>query len=182
MRKYFGIIVTIAAILVGMFGGAFGTQTVQADSIGQEGIFVLNLYRKVLEREPDEDGFKFWVTALQEKRMSATEVAGSFYFSDEYRELGKTREQYVRDLYQGLLGREPSMFEKLTWLDAYKDYFICIYSIDCGIFNGFTGSQEFANLCSENGLTVGEMYITNLKAVPYDSGLFPEPIYGICQG
>ena len=181
MKKYFGIIVTIAAILVGMFGGAFGAQTVKADSIGQEGIFVWNLYREVLEREPDEDGFEFWVTALQEKRMTATEVAGSFYFSDEYRALGKTRAQYVRDLYQGLLGREPSMFEKLTWLDAYKDCFICIYSIDCGIFNGFTGSQEFANLCADYGLEVGDMYITNEHAVRGDA-LFPEPIYTICEG
>ena len=181
MKKYFGIIVTIAAILVGMFGGAFGAQTVKADSIGQEGIFVWNLYREVLEREPDEEGFEFWVTALQEKRMTATEVAGSFYFSDEYRALGKTRAQYVRDLYQGLLGREPSMFEKLTWLDAYKDCFICIYSIDCGIFNGFTGSQEFANLCADYGLEVGDMYITNEHAVCGDA-LFPEPIYTICEG
>ena len=161
MRKILSVIISLVLVCTTL---GFVKSEVKADTIGTAEIYVSNLYNVCMGREPDQEGFDFYVNALYDGKMSATEVAASFFFSDEYRAFNKSNERYVADLYRALLGREYDSIGYVFLLDMFNMNYICIYSTDCAIFNGFTMSEEFKAVCDELDLEVGEMYITNERA------------------
>lgn len=120
--------------------------------------FVTRLYKNVLGRNPDQHGLNEWVESLAKGERTGADVAGGFFFSDEFREKKETKltnEQYVDILYRTMMGREPDSSGKKYWLD----------SIDCGfsdmfILNGFVGSKEFKGICDEYGIVCSELVLT----------------------
>ena len=68
--------------------------------------FVTSLYQSILKRAPDSDGHRYWVNSLQ-NGMRREEVINAFFESAEYRGFGRNNHDYARDLYHGVLGREP---------------------------------------------------------------------------
>lgn len=125
--------------------------------------FVYHLYETVLDREPDQAGLDFWVDNLESGRFTAGEVVARFFFSEEYANFRKTPAEYVEDLYEAVLFRESDSIGYQNWYDMYfKTCYICIYSTDCGVLNGFILSKEFGNICDKMGLKRGdEMFISN---------------------
>jgi hypothetical protein len=110
--------------------------------------FVIRLYTKCLERQPDVSGLDSWVTALYYNGSRGSTVAYGFFFSTEYENLGKSNTEYVTDLYEVLLDRNPDSSGLSNWVSYLNAGYTREY-----IFNKFTISEEFQMLCSNYGIT-----------------------------
>ena len=76
--------------------------------------FVRQQYLDLLGREPDQSGFEYWSTQLNQCQGEANcirnerlAIAGAFFMEREFQDTGS----YLYDLYQGVLGRRPSYTE-----------------------------------------------------------------------
>lgn len=165
MRKIIAILVTLVIAVATV--GFIPAKDTSADTIGTAELYVTRLYNVAFDRDPDEDGYYYYVNALYNGDMTATEVAGAIFFSDEYRAFNKTNQEYVFDLYDALLGRQYDKTGFVFWVDFFNQCHICIMSTDCAVFNGFTQSDEFRDVCAELDLEVGTMYVTNERAREY---------------
>ena len=97
--------------------GVTGLQHV-ANVSGSEVEFVTSLYRAILDREPDAGGLANWVNSL--RGQSREWVITQFFSSREYLSKGKTDREFVRDLYQGVLGREPDAGGWNQWVNSLR--------------------------------------------------------------
>lgn len=108
--------------------------------------FLRELYRVVLGRKPDRKGFNDWLAALSKlsraqvvegflssreyrDRLSRRVLSASpkgpkalraFFESEAYRSLGRTDEEFLRDVYAKVLGRAPDEVGFNHWLAALK--------------------------------------------------------------
>ena len=119
--------------------GVTGPQQVAAVS-GSDEEFVTSLYRAVLDREPDAGGLANWVNWLK-RGQSREWVITQFFSSREYLSKGKTDREFVRDLYQGVLGREPDAGGWNQWVNSLRRG---MSRQDC--LNGFFQSAEYASI------------------------------------
>ena len=46
--------------------------------------FVINSYRDLLNREPDEEGLQYWIDDLEKRGQSRADVLANIKLSDEY--------------------------------------------------------------------------------------------------
>ncbi len=110
--------------------------------------FVLRCYTKVLERQGEENGVNDWAGRISGGRMTAEDVAKSFYFSQEYINKNTTDEHFVESLYQTFMNRNSDEGGKAYWLQKLssgeKDR--------NGILEGFSKSPEFAAILETYGL------------------------------
>lgn len=158
--KLLSFLITVAMI----FSLSYGVVSADvAPSNPYTEYFVSHLYETVFDREPDQEGFDFWVSKLESGEFTAGDVVARFFFSEEYANFRKTPAEYVEDLYEAVLFRESDSIGYQNWYDMYfKTYYICIYSTDCGVLNGFILSKEFENICDKMELERGdEMFISN---------------------
>ena len=125
--------------------------------------FAERLYTCCLDREADENGLNDWANALA-NGATGSEVAAGFVFSQEYKDKDVLNTEYVKMLYRTMLGREADESGlndwvcKLRWDGASRE----------AVYNGFTGSTEFANLCQNAGITVGGAIADNGTTGPDD--------------
>lgn len=77
------------------------------DALTSDAEFVRGLYKTLLGREGDPDGFGNWLTALNSGRLSRAQVKNGFLNSNEY---------YIRSLYKELLNREPDPDGYANWM------------------------------------------------------------------
>ncbi len=83
-------------------------------------LFVKSLYRNILDREVDVGGFNHWQARLKNGK-SREWVMKQFFNSPEYHKRKKSNTEYIRDLYQATMGREPTVQEMtiaLSWLNS----------------------------------------------------------------
>jgi hypothetical protein len=104
--------------------------------------FVRSLYYSILDRQPDEAGVHNWTQALA-RGQSRVWVISEFFRSPEYLNRGKNNTEYVRDLYQGVLGRQPDPGGLSHWVNRLN-------SGDSRQFvlNGFLNSKEYRSRTS----------------------------------
>jgi hypothetical protein len=77
---------------------------------------VTNTYQQYLERSPDQVGLTYWVTQLQQG-FTEERLVASFVGSGEYRaSQGNTDADWIRGMYQDLLGREADDAGLNVWL------------------------------------------------------------------
>jgi hypothetical protein len=110
--------------------------------------FVTRFYRQCLSRDPDSAGLSGWVNGLLTGSMTGADLAHSFVFSPEFVNRGTTNEEYLRILYTAFFNRDPDSAGLNLWLDEMSRGM----SREA-VLNGFTGAQEFFDLCSEYGIT-----------------------------
>ncbi|MCQ2534884.1 MAG: DUF4214 domain-containing protein [Clostridia bacterium] len=109
--------------------------------------FVARLYKVCFNRLPDMGGQSGWVLKLYNGDITGTECSYGFIFSPEFIGQNPTNEEFVGYMYEAFFGRSPDSEGFGAWVDilnnggSYND-----------VFNGFTGSQEFFNLCNEYGI------------------------------
>ena len=147
---------------------------VQASGIDD---FVTRCYEVALERHPEPAGFEFWKTKLSNDEMTGSMVASSFIFSDEYKGRDKTNAEFVYDLYEMYLGREP---EK-----AGYDYWLSVLANGASrndVIAGFANSNEFYGLCNNYGITSGYYSDDYDQSRVNDINLFVERLYKTCLG
>lgn len=116
--------------------------------------FVERLYRYCLNRSSDTVGMQTWAGALNSKEKNGAEVAYGFLFSKEFLAKNVSDEEYVEILYTVFLNREGDATGKETWMKALREGMSRLY-----VMNGFSGSGEFAEICSNCGIQSGQMPI-----------------------
>jgi len=102
--------------------------------------FVTSLYRTILDREPDAGGLQNWVEWLR-KGQSREWVITQFFSSREYQSRRKNDREFVRDLYQAVLGREPDAGGWNNWVNSLQRG---MSRQDC--LNRFFQSAEYNNI------------------------------------
>lgn len=117
---------------------------------GLVGQFVARLYNVCLNREPDDAGKADWVNRLVSGTESGANVAYGFVFSQEFKNYNYCNTDYVKLLYRAFMGREADDAGLNDWVSR----------LESGVtreevFNGFSQSLEFKNLCQQYGITVG---------------------------
>ena len=117
--------------------------------------FAERLYTCCLDRDPDETGLNDWANALA-NGAKGSEVAAGFVFSQEYKNKDASDTQYVLMLYKTMLGREADTYGVTDWVLRLRNG-----ASREAVFNGFVGSAEFANLCQNAGITVGDAIVDN---------------------
>ncbi|MDE7366120.1 MAG: DUF4214 domain-containing protein [Lachnospiraceae bacterium] len=125
-------------------------KTVYADTTSQIQGFVARLYNVCLSRTPDAEGINYWVNILTTNQKSGSEVAANFIFSEEFKNKNLCDSCYIDSLYRCFMGREADSAGKSYWLGQLSN------GVTRGeVFNGFSRSQEFGNICSSYGVNRG---------------------------
>jgi hypothetical protein len=109
---------------------------------------VERLYENVLGRKSDTSGLASWIKALQDGH-SATKVVRGFFNSTEFQNMDLSNGDYLTRLYLTLFNRTPDTAGYNAWLK-----YLNAGTDRSKILAGFTGSQEFANLCESFGVKV----------------------------
>ncbi|MCR5804988.1 MAG: DUF4214 domain-containing protein [Clostridia bacterium] len=111
--------------------------------------FVNRCYQIALGRDADEDGFNFWLGQLKDGKLTGTGTALLFITSEEYKSKNTSDEVYINDLYTLFMGRKADT-------EGYEFWKKNISTLGRnGVFDGFANSEEFYNLCIQNGITPG---------------------------
>ena len=140
-------------------GGSFESQDVTVGTVGtedhtQDQINLLNnLYNTLFGREGDEDGMEYWLTRLQSHITDGANLIYGFLNSPEFQSKEMTDAEYVKMLYEALLGRTPSDEEVAGWvtqLEAGKTRL--------ALSAGFVNSPEFKALYESIGVVPGKMF------------------------
>ena len=120
------------------------------DQNGEVTKFVIRCYRLCLNREPDTAGLNDWCKQLNSGAKNATEVAYGFIFSQEFQKKNLSNSDYVKIMYRVFLDREADTAGLNDWVSKLSQGY-CRHHI----FNGFSGSAEFAKICGNYGVAVG---------------------------
>jgi len=130
-------------------------------------LFVERLYNIVLRRPSDVSGLQNWVGHIVSGRMTAGQVANSFFFSNEFISYNVSNEDFLDRLYGALMNRAPDPSGFDNWMRHLQ-----AGMTRQNVFNLFVASPEFTNLCRSYGLTpdsatppIGvRMFVTRLYA------------------
>ena len=128
--------------------------------------FVTRCYREALSREPDAGGLQYWCTKLATKKLSFSEVASGFVFSDEVKNKHLNNEGFIKVLYRLYLGRGAEQ----NGLNFWKQ------KMDEGmtreqVNEGFAESHEFMNLVAAYDPETGAEPEYNYIIVPGDTSM-----------
>jgi len=128
------------------------TTTQQQKPMDEEKVtaFVTQLYNVCLDRNPDTDGLNTWKTLLKNRTKTGAECASGFVFSPEFKNKNYCNEHYVKQLYRAFMGREADDGGLNTWVSLLESGKTREF-----VFNGFSQSEEFKNLCNTYGITLG---------------------------
>ena len=80
--------------------------------------------------------------------MTGADLAYSFVFSQEFIDRGISNADYLEILYKAFFNRDPDTAGYQLWLQELESGMT-----RQAVLNGFTGAQEFINLCSGYGIT-----------------------------
>ena len=127
-------------------------------------MFVARLYKVTLNRLGDKDGQEDWTKKLLNGQITGSDCAHGFVFSPEYIKSGLTDEQYIKNLYIALMGREFDTDGYNDWAKRLQNGFT---SRD-NVFEGFVNSKEFTNICKDYGINKGDYKATD--KVPLKKG------------
>ncbi len=116
------------------------------------GKFVERLYSIVLERKSDTAGLQNWYTLLSNHTMTGAEVGHGFVFSEEFLDKHLSNEAYVDVLYETFLDRQPDAGGKANWISELEDGVTRL-----SVFKGFVESNEYTEICSQYGITRGDV-------------------------
>ncbi len=144
MRKKLLSLTVAVCLVFTLFSGVRADQ-----NDGVEG-FVTRLYEICLEREPDQGGFNNWVNSLRSGRVTGSQAARGFLFSNEFTSRNLDSRTYVVCLYRTLFGREADDAGLNSWTQALNSG-----SSREEVFNGFVGSSEWSSICSSYGINPG---------------------------
>ena len=117
--------------------------------------FVRRLYKNALNRDPDPEGFRGYVEAL-DAGMTGAEVAAKFIFSPEMKKRSLCNDCLIDVYYKVLLDREAEPVGKAYWKSVleylgktrYEAFIMFIYPDD--------GINEFAAICGRYEVVVAK--------------------------
>lgn len=110
-------------------------------------LFVKRLYSVCLGRDADAAGLKDWTTKLRQHTASGRQVAYGFIFSKEFTDKNYSNQDYVEYLYKAFMGRDSDPAGKADWVNRLNKGWTRQQ-----VFDGFSGSIEFTNICNSYGI------------------------------
>ena len=113
--------------------------------------FIARCYNLCLGRSADESGLNAWCGQILSGANSAKQAAYGFVFSDEFKKMNLSDDEYIRVLYRLFLDREADA----SGLNAWKNELLSGKS-RLHIFEGFSDSKEFIELCAKYGINSGK--------------------------
>ena len=117
-------------------------------TINQIQKFVYNLYKKILERKPDDEGLLYWENELKTKNKTALYVVKQFIKLPEFSSKNIDSEKYVKILYKTFFNRVPESSGLNYWKDMLDK---SSYPRDI-LFYKFAFSNEFKSICEKYGI------------------------------
>ena len=131
--------------LCAAYGVKSGSNYVKASDASQNAIsFATRLYTECLGREPEQEGLKYWSLGLTNHELTGTQAAKEFFYSAEYKNKNLGDSEYLDTLYKTFMGRDPESEGKAYWMEKLG----AGMSRD-EVFNSFSGSQEFTQICKD---------------------------------
>lgn len=89
---------------------------------GKVAEFVAKVYKLALGREPEVEGWKFWVQKLESKELAVTQFIYDLMKQDEFVSRLMSREQFIKMMYEIIVGREPEEEGQKYWEQKYEEY------------------------------------------------------------
>ncbi len=154
----------------------YESKEVSADEVAVNA-FVSRLYEVTLDREADSGGLAYWADRINSGNETGISVAYNFIFSEEFQSKDCSNEDYIDYMYMAFFGRNSDSAGKAYWVNL----------MDSGVsreavFEGFSNSDEFYDICNEYGIVAGT-YITGRDAVMTARvNLFVNRLYTIILG
>ncbi len=165
LLKVISFILVTASVLL-LSGNAFSSNVLAVtfvegtdyEEIDEDHIlFVRRLYAVVTRQmHADEDEIRNLAKKLDDGISGAYDVLYHFYFSEAYRQLCRSDEGFVEDLYTGCYGRYAEGSETsyyVSRLESGRSRYL--------VFREFLSSNEFVNLCREYNIWVKKILIDN---------------------
>ena len=109
--------------------------------------FANRLYVAALGRDADQAGLDYWVGELTSKRSTGTSAARQFIFSQEFINSKVSNKEFINRLYVLFMNREADEGGFNYWNSLLNSG-----SSREDVFNGFSTSEEFANICISYGI------------------------------
>lgn len=158
-------LVMILSIPVSVFA------TTYPDDSGLGG-FVARLYRTVLEREYDQDGYDYWTQGLAEGRLNASLLMDNFIFSPEFVGKNVSDDDYVTILYHSMMDRDPDEDGRAYWLNSLEAGMTRRKALAC-----FIDSPEFSGICADYGVVRGNLTLTENVDIHTEKTMFVTRVY-----
>ncbi len=129
-----------------------------SDAYARIKTFMIRLYEIHLNRDPDVVGLNSWANSLATGKSSSASAIHGIVTSEEYRLKGYNSDMIVEQMYASMLGRASDADGKANWMSCLNSGMTVT-----SIVNGFSGSQEFANVCAAYGMQPGSVAITEAR-------------------
>ncbi len=124
--------------------------------------WVNRFYQNCLSRSGDTVGLNFWTGRLLDKRYSGADVASGFMFSNENTAKNLSDKEFIESLYKTILGRSADATGMACWTTYLDNGVSRKYITDQMI-----QSKEFARACSNRGIEVGRVKLTENRDQNY---------------
>lgn len=133
----------------GINPGSAITVTSNSTSANDSGVsgFANRLYVAALGRDADKSGLDYWVGELTSKRVTGTSAAHQFIFSQEFINSKVSNKEFINRLYVLFMNREADEGGFNYWNSLLVNG-----SSREDVFNGFSTSDEFGNICKSYGI------------------------------
>lgn len=179
------ILVITAALSFGVFFTGFQmpvlaapgeeTETAEEEIDPKHLQFVGRLYAVVTRQmHADEEEKRELAESLKGGISAAYDVMFHFYFSEEYKALGQSDEQFVEDLFTGTRGRYSDEYGMEYYMDKL-DSGVSRYLV----FREFISSNEFVRLCRDYNITVEMPLLLDDEDHPYGMTCIGEDYYDL---
>ncbi len=139
------------------------------------GGFVYRMYKIVLGREPETDGYNYWVNKLNSHELAAADIVTGFFGSEEYQGFGKSNSAIVTDFYMAMLERTPEADGLTYWTNRLN-----VGMTGQAIAAGFVDSTEFKSLCARYGINNGTVTLSLARDQNYERTYFVYRLYKNC--
>ncbi len=113
--------------------------------------FVTSLYKNILDRNPDDEGFKHWIRLLKSGK-SRESTLRYFFKSPEYSSRNKDPRGYAIDLFQELYGRDPSDGELDLLLEQLNNGIPRQQLLDSALSGNLAQSNDISKSLTRNEL------------------------------
>lgn len=131
----------------GIPSGGKGVPNITREPNAKINDFVTRLYQYCLSRKPDPAGLADWSDQLANLKISGSQAAFGFFFSDEFQALNTTDGEYVELLYKTILGRPSDPDGFASWVKILADG-----ASREEVYEGFARSDEFGIICADYGI------------------------------
>ena len=107
----------------------FTTKQAVEPPTGKVAEFVSKIYLVSLGRQPEVEGWKFWVQKLESKELTVTQFIYGLMKEDEFINRYLNKEDFIKMMYQIVVGRDPEEEGQKYWIGKYDEYRLQLESL-----------------------------------------------------